>query len=145
MFNVENGKIFCRNAKNGKIFYNDVGPQRQSGLHINKPPTHRSQLRPKKNKNILKYSVCCQIRFKNLKNRPCGAQGHDAHSIHTIFRQDSDEKGPRNRAFTTEIHSQARISSFFFHLFLKTKSPIHKTPLADFVTPTAGEEKKRTL
>ena len=88
-----------------------------SGLHINKPPTHRSQLRPKNNKNKLKYSVCCQIRFKNLKNRPCGAQGHDAHSIHTIFRQDSDEKGPRNRAFTTEIHSQARISSFFFIFF----------------------------
>ena len=82
----------------------------------NPPPTVRNYDQ-KNNKNQLKYSVCCQIRFKNLKNRPCGAQGHDAHSIRTIFRQDSDEKGPRNRAFTTEIHSQARISSFFFIFF----------------------------
>ena len=114
---LENGKIFCRNAKNGKIFYNDVGPQRQSGLHINKPPTHRSQLRPKKNKNILKYSVCCQIRFKNLKNRPCGAQGHDAHSIHTIFGKIPTRKGHEielSRRKSTPKHEFPHFFSSFF-------------------------------
>ena len=88
-----------------------------SGLHINKPPTHRSQLRPKNNKNKLKYSVCCQIRFKNLKNRPCGAQGHDAHSIHTIFGKIPTRKGHEielSRRKSTPKHEFPHFFSSFF-------------------------------